>query len=894
MIRGGVLGKSSCWATPMVAALIVSAPLVAGAESTGSKWATGHRKVLVIPVRFTDAGGPSNEPNAHGLSGWGAFTNGTTTAGISNFFMRQSYSQLSLEFTILPEVNLGVPSTYYTNICPGTPHPKWTDWGAPGSLADDARAKARAIGLTNGLTAMYESANYDFDLIACGYVDASKAGAASDGGRSVLAFNFNAIPHEQSHCLGLQHANGYSRASLYSPVKAGSYYYDAYGDVYCLMGWKDNTRTASPAPDRDANVYFKYELGWLTTNHIVTPGTSGTYRLHAYDQGALTEGLSYAMRIARDPSHTYWFSFRQAITNAPDSTWSQHGLEVRFGAESPRTSSGATVLLDMTPGSRGALGANYASPGSSFATMRDAPLQQGRTYSDNEAEIHVTPIKKGGTSPESLDVVVHFGSFPGNQAPIVSLAPITLSLAAGVEQTFTATASDPDGDTLAYYWEFDDNTKNGGTDFGGINTDATLATQGRHAWTQNGKSFVRCTVSDMKGHVATASATVMVTNGTSAPITISGVILDELGSPLEGALVNNYKSGVAYGATNFAGSSVTAADGNYQIALPSSNTTYKLSVLYKGYSFTNSQGGAVTVASASSTNVNFMRVRKKCLVSGGVYVAGHGYASSNYGDLWVSDGSHSVLVTNGSWSLSIDDGSLVTLTATTTNSSYGVTSDIPNPYRVVDDVNTLAFFVDIPGAMPLTGFTSSGTNSDDTVGTVHIPVVMTLPPGVTNWGGDQVFACRVDESSTAEYGVDYTMSGAMINFYGELSPVPYLLPLTVIPGTEPKSKTVVLQLLPGSSVANLGPFATFTYTITHAGPPPQPASMSGLSFSNGLATFHLADLTASATNYLLWCDDLALPLWSTDHVFTGVSGATNWSAALSPVGDRGFYRIRSE
>ena len=31
------------------------------------------------------------------------------------------------------------------------------------------------------------------------------------------------------------------------------------------------------------------------------------------------------------------------------------------------------------------------------------------------------------------------------------------------------------------------------------------------------------------------------------------------------------------------------------------------------------------------------------------------------------------------------------------------------------------------------GFTSSGANSDDTVGTVGIPVVMTLPAGLTNW-----------------------------------------------------------------------------------------------------------------------------------------------------------------
>ena len=351
-------------------------PETGSAQSSGASWTKGHRKILVIPVSFTDRSGPSNS-DINGFTGWNALTNGTATAEINDFFIKQSYNQFSVDFTILPVINLGVATTYYTNICPGTPNAKWTDWGAPGSLADDARAKARAAGLTNGTPALYESANYDLDIIATGYIP-GRAGAASDGGRSVIAFNyFTALPHELCHCLGLQHANGYSRASLYSPVTRGasfpySYFFDAYGDVYCLMGWKENTRTASPPPDRDANAYFKYELGWLTTNNISTPETSGVYRIFAFDQGVLNAGSNYAMRIARDSSYTYWFDFRQAVTNLPDSKWSQNGLEVHYGAESPRASSGVTILWDMTPGSRGPTG-------TTFSTMHDAQLLEGRT-----------------------------------------------------------------------------------------------------------------------------------------------------------------------------------------------------------------------------------------------------------------------------------------------------------------------------------------------------------------------------------------------------------------------------------------------------------------------------------------------------------------------------------
>ena len=51
--------------------------------------------------------------------------------------------------------------------------------------------------------------------------------------------------------------------------------------------------------------------------------------------------------------------------------------------------------------------------------------------------------------------------------------PPPVALASGVSQKFTATASDADGDTLAYAWELDDVTKPGGTENGGTSADAT-------------------------------------------------------------------------------------------------------------------------------------------------------------------------------------------------------------------------------------------------------------------------------------------------------------------------------------------------------------------------------------------------------------------------------------
>ena len=64
----------------------------------------------------------------------------------------------------------------------------------------------------------------------------------------------------------------------------------------------------------------------------------------------LEAGKNYALRVVRDPLRTYWFSYRQSITNA-EAIWSQNGLEVRIGGESIPATAGHTTLLDMTPGS---------------------------------------------------------------------------------------------------------------------------------------------------------------------------------------------------------------------------------------------------------------------------------------------------------------------------------------------------------------------------------------------------------------------------------------------------------------------------------------------------------------------------------------------------------------
>jgi hypothetical protein len=198
--------------------------------------------------------------------------------------------------------------------------------------------------------------------------------------------------------------------------------------------------------------------------------------------------------------------------------------------------------------------------------------------------------------------------------------------------------------------------------------------------------------------------------------------------------------------------------------------------------------------------------------------------------------------------------------------------------------------VDVPGAMPLTGFTSSGTNSDDTVGTVNIPVVMTLPAGLTNWGGLQSFPYTIDDSSTAEYDVDYKMHGGIINFYGGFVPTPFNIPLTIIHTGVPKNKTVVIKLMPGNSVASLGAISTFTYTITNPPPP-----ISAVSVTNG--TFNLTWPSVSAAHYTIESTPSLNPAnWTsrTPHTnLTGLNGFMTRSISINSATNE-FFRVRIE
>lgn len=86
----------------------------------------------------------------------------------------------------------------------------------------------------------------------------------------------------------------------------------------------------------------------------------------------------------------------------------------------------------------------------------DSPLLIGRTFSDLSAGVHITPIGLSRTVPAGMDIVVKRGSFPANIAPVAILNAPATNGAINAVFSFSVSATDADGDPLAYFWDFGD------------------------------------------------------------------------------------------------------------------------------------------------------------------------------------------------------------------------------------------------------------------------------------------------------------------------------------------------------------------------------------------------------------------------------------------------------
>lgn len=419
-------------------------------EELASAWTETPKTVFYIRADFSDLPG-----SAVTQANFASILNNEVADSISDM----SYGKTTIIASVSPmTVRLPQPSNYYV---PG----KNTELHAHAKAAYEAIAGA-------GSLAGYDIVGVHFSNIGMqgnGLVYGGLAGGANQW----LQGNTNpkTIVHEFGHNYGILHASFWATTNG-TPVGTGTS--DEYGDTSDMMG-------QGPYPHGHFHMQGKFALNWLTAGQILNLGSgggSGTYRIHRFDHAG-TSGALRGLRItkAASPAEYYWVGYRPGIS---DNEWLKNGAYLTW----QRPGNNKSWLVDTTPNSPGG--------------KHDSAIAIGRTYSDTSAGVHITPVAKGGAESDAwLDVSVQIGSFTSGRPPVVSL-DVPAAVAPRTAVPLSATASDPDGDALAYSWDFGDGT-----------TAANAATV-EHEWLVGGTYTVRVVVSDMKGRTASSSATVVI------------------------------------------------------------------------------------------------------------------------------------------------------------------------------------------------------------------------------------------------------------------------------------------------------------------------------------------------------------------------------------------------
>ncbi len=497
-------------------------PLSAPAATQG----TGYKSHLLMRVAFPESRKPSvTEKEGHDLG-----------KGVQDWFLDTSFGAMTFMTTVTPTIIMPRTEAWYTNADPSSAD----------QVLSDARAASKAAG--------FDPANFDFDTVIYTGSPGGFGGQAYVGGKGCWLKSGTGVGvacHEYGHNFGLWHANYWDTAGV-STIGTGTH--SEYGDSFDTMG-------SASAGDLQFNSYQKNLLNWMPTAVVSHVGASGTYRIYQMDQPAQNPALRYALKIRKDSDRDYWVDLRRKFTS---NAWVQGGVFLHWSPWLP--SAGGSHLLDATPGSPDG--------------KTDAPLVIGRTFSDMESGIHITPTAKYATAPPSMDVVVNFGAFAGNTAPTLSLSASSTTVATSAVVTFTATGNDGDGDALSYAWDFGDKS------FSTAN--AAVVTM---SWSTAGEYAVRCVVSDMKG--GTGSATVVVRVGSPTVYRVTGTITLG-GLPQANVRVHNGLTGASYRG------SFSNSDGTYTIANLSAGT-YAIGAALAGFTF----AGGTSVTVSPNAVVNF-------------------------------------------------------------------------------------------------------------------------------------------------------------------------------------------------------------------------------------------------------------------------------------------------
>ncbi|MFM1770158.1 MAG: hypothetical protein RJA22_2687 [Verrucomicrobiota bacterium] len=570
------------------------------AASVTNAWSQGSKTLLYIRIRFLDQ---TNEPQT--------FTDlSNMMVTVNQFFRDNSYHSTDITTTITPTFQLPYDTAYYNS-----------------NGIYTLRTHALNAAKTNG----YDYVNWNLDAVR--YVGGPGAfgGAAYVGSRGCWMKSSSAgvAAHEFGHNYGMWHANSWNPTDE-SPIGPGTW--SEYGDSFDTMG-------AASAGNNHFNARYKAAINWIPPEGYQVVTNSGLYQVYAHDNTNSTD-LIRGLRVVRTSTTNYSVEFRQKFTS---NAGLMNGAGIRRTATANNNNPGSE-LLDLTPGSPDG--------------KTDAALVIGRTFSDRLAGIHITPLRKLGTSPESLEVDVRFGQFPGNAAPTVALSASSTTVAAGATVTLTASSADADGDSLSYYWDLGDKT---------YGANAASVTK---SWSVAGDYLVQCEVSDRRG--GKTLRWIVVTVGSPTTFRISGRVLDTNGAPLQGVRVHNGKTTTSYRGC------YTDADGQYTVVGLASGS-YTMAAAAYGYTVASSGFINPVTVSPSRTGIDFVASPRTYQISGRVTEGGFPVAGVRVGD-----GVRSALTdTNGDFVVTGFGNGTYTFTATKTGGTFNP-SGWSNPITIQD------------------------------------------------------------------------------------------------------------------------------------------------------------------------------------------------------------------
>lgn len=365
-----------------------------------STWTEGAKRILYLRVRFADQDA-AYEPVS-------LATAQSQQADVEEHFRVASYGKMMVT-TVFPDV---ITLTQNKSAYVGQ---------GLGLMMNEARDLAISMGQAEGEDWDYN--NFDFYTIISDGGIGGYAGVAQVGGRkSHLQKGYTSLrtaAHEFGHNFGLPHAH-YNYTRDLSP--RGATPFDGLGRVE--YGHRFSVMSAQSGSDLNHpliphfTVHEKWRLDWLTDadfSDVTSGNQSGTFRLYQNDDGAAT-----GLRALRLPSggalSKYWLSYRTAWrtpNRSSDNDYLLNGVVFDWTG----SGGGSSTLLDMTPfsddGSHS--GASWTRDNSD---KWDAALLIGRTYTDPQSLVSVTPLARGGAAPdEYIDVFVHLAT--GDESALV-------------------------------------------------------------------------------------------------------------------------------------------------------------------------------------------------------------------------------------------------------------------------------------------------------------------------------------------------------------------------------------------------------------------------------------------------------------------------------------------